>query len=94
MESLERNGCITVNKSDMGGAKRRPCSTVSQERKMWMSNYPSLNSNVVVWDGEHDGEHGVIVGTSYDGEDDLFEIELESIEDNCVILSFDEFEVI
>lgn len=55
---------------------------------------PSRGDRVFIFDDEHNGENGEIVGTRYDGEKDLYEISLDSREDgNNVILSEDEFDV-
>lgn len=52
----------------------------------------SKYDKVYICDGEHDGEHGEIVETCYDGDEDLYRIELDS-SDEDVVLSTDEFEV-
>lgn len=56
---------------------------------------PAIGDRVYVYDDdEHAGEEGEIVGTKYDGEDDLYEIKFESDPDNASIISADCFEVL
>ena len=54
---------------------------------------PSYGDRVCVWDGENDGQRGVIVEDRYDKEPDLHRIEFDNKELGDVILAEDEFEV-
>lgn len=55
---------------------------------------PSRGDHVYILDEEHNGEYGMIVGTRYDDEDDLYEVHLDGAkDDDNLILAEDEFEV-
>jgi hypothetical protein len=55
---------------------------------------PAIGDTVYIHTDEHGGEQGEIVGTKYDGEDDLYEIKFDSEPDNHSIISADCFDVI
>jgi hypothetical protein len=54
---------------------------------------PNYGDRVCVWDGENDGQYGVIVEDRYDKEPDLHRIEFDKKELGDAILAEDEFEV-
>lgn len=54
---------------------------------------PSLYDRVYIYAGEHAGEHGEIVETNYDGEDNLYRVKLDWEEDTESVISSDCFEV-
>lgn len=55
---------------------------------------PAIGDRVYVHTDEHAGDEGEIVGSKYDGEDDLYEIKFDSEPDNPSIISADCFDVI
>jgi hypothetical protein len=55
---------------------------------------PSIGDHVCIYTDEWAGEEGEIVGTKYDGEDDLYEIKRDNEPDNPSIISKDCFDVI
>lgn len=60
--------------------------------EMYEVTPPSKHDRVSIHSGEHAGEYGTIVQSCYDGEDDLYLIDLDNSEEDAV-LSTDEFDV-
>lgn len=53
---------------------------------------PGKGDKVYIWDGEYDGEYGEIIESRYDGEDDLYLVKIDGMDEDAV-LSRDEFNV-
>lgn len=53
---------------------------------------PAIGDQVCIWDGERNGDYGEIVETRFDGEDDLYRIQIDGADDD-IVLAADEFEV-
>lgn len=60
--------------------------------ELWEITPPAIGDRVCLWDEDYYGEHGEIIQSRYDGEDDLYVISIDGADDD-VILSADEFDV-
>lgn len=62
------------------------------EEELYEVTPPAVGDRCLIIDDEHWGEHGEVVASGYDGEDDLYEIHVDGSDEN-IILAADEFDI-